>query len=74
MKIERKRFVVMRNNRTEIWGGLAQHYKFRPINDIGEFAIKTYRSEKQALSGCSSWDRNFEVVPVVETITDVEGE
>ena len=70
MKIERKRFVVMRKNRTEIWGGLARHYKFRPISDIGEFAIKTYRTEKQALSSCSSWDRDFEVVPIVETITD----
>ena len=73
MKIERKRFVVMRKNRTEIWGGLAQHYKFRPISDIGEFAIKTYRTEKQALSSCSSWDRDFEVVPIVEIITDEEG-
>ena len=63
----------MRKNRTEIWGGLAQHYKFRPISDIGEFAIKTYRTEKQALSSCSSWDRDFEVVPVVEVITDEKG-
>ena len=69
MKIERKRFVVMRKNRTEIWGGLAQHFKFRPISDIGEFAIKTYRSEKQAYT-CSSWDRDFEVVPISEIITD----
>ena len=69
MKIERKRYVVMRKNRTEIWGGLAQHFKFRPISDIGEFAIKTYRSEKQAHT-CSSWDRDFEVVPISEIITD----
>jgi hypothetical protein len=72
MTIKRKRFIVMRNNRTEIWGGLAQHYKFRPISDIGEFAIKTYRTEKQALSSCSSWKRDFEVVPIYEIITDEE--
>ena len=72
MKIERKRYVVMRKNRTEIWGGLAQHYSFRSIDDIGDFAIKTYRTEKQAHT-CSSWDRDFEVVPIVETITDEAG-
>ena len=70
MKIERKRYVVMRRNRTEIWGGLAQHYRFRAVDDIGDYPIKTYRTEKQALSSCSSWDRDFEVVPIVETITD----
>ena len=71
MKIERKRYVVMRKNRTEIWGGLAQHYRFRPISDIGEFAIKTYRTEKQAHT-CSSWDRDFEVVEVNETLVSTD--
>lgn len=65
MKIERKRFVVMRKNRTEIWCGLAQHFHFKPIEEVGDTAIKTYRTEKQALSGCSSWDRDFEIVPVI---------
>lgn len=68
MKIERKRYVVMRKNRTEIWCGLSKHFQFKPVDDIGETAIKTYRTEKQALSGCSSWDRDFEAVPVLETI------
>ena len=27
MKIERKRWVIMRNNRTEIFCGLARHYE-----------------------------------------------
>lgn len=68
MKIERKRYVVMRNNRTEIWCGLTKQFRFKNISDIGEVAIKTYRTENQALAGCSSWDRDFEVVPVIETI------
>ena len=68
MKIERQRFVVMRNNRTEIWCGLAQHYHFVKVDELGDTAIKTYRTRKQAESGCSSWDRNFEVVPVIESI------
>lgn len=31
MRIERKRYVVMRKNRTEVWCGLAKHFSFRPI-------------------------------------------
>ena len=74
MKIERGRFVIMRKNRTEIWGGCARNYYFKPINDIGDFAIKTYRTKKQAESSCSSIIRDFEVVPIVETITFARGE
>ena len=72
MKIQRKRFVVMRKNRTEIWCGLAREFHFKPINDIGETSIKTYRTEKQAKT-CSCWDRDFEIVPVVETIEIEKG-
>lgn len=68
MKIQRKRFVVMRKNRTEIWCGLSKSFCFKSVDEVGETAIKTYRTEKQAKSGCSSWDRDFEVVPVIETI------
>ena len=68
MKIERKRYVVMRKNRTEIWCGLSKNFYFKPVNEVGETAVKTYRTENQAKSGCSSWDREFEVVPVIETI------
>jgi len=68
MKIVRNRFVVMRRNRTEIWCGLSKNFYFKPIEEIGETAIKTYRTRAQAESGCSSWDRNFEVVPVTEAI------
>lgn len=68
MTITRKRYVVMCKNRTEIWGGSARNYSFRPIDNIGDFAIKTYRTEKQAKSSCSSWNRDFEVVEVIETL------
>ncbi len=67
MKITRKRYVVMRKNRTEIWCGLAREFHFKKIDEIGESAIKTYRTEKQA-NTCSSWNRDFEIVPVIETI------
>lgn len=31
MRIERRRYVVMRRNRTEVWCGLSKHFSFRPI-------------------------------------------
>lgn len=74
MQIKRKRFVIMRKNRTEIWCGLAQKFYFKPVSEIGDTAIKTYRTENQALAGCSSSDRDFEVVPVMESIEVVADE
>lgn len=71
MTIARKRYVVMRKNRTEIWCGLAQHYTFKKIDEIGETSIKTYRTKNQAMS-CSSWDRDFEVVEVIETFISTD--
>lgn len=67
MKIQRKRYVVMRKNRTEIWCGLARQFHFKKVDEIGGSAIKTYHTEKQAMT-CSCWDRDFEIVPVIETI------
>ena len=76
MRIERGRWVIMRNNRTEIFCGLARNYKFKPINDIGNTAIKTYRSKNTALSSFeSSWHRpDFEVeaVRIKEVYESVE--
>lgn len=34
MKIQRKRWVIMRNNRTEIFCGLARNFNFKPIDTI----------------------------------------
>ena len=73
MKIERKRYVVMRNNRTEIWCGLSKNFYFKKVNEIGDSPVKSYLSESKAKSNCSSYNRNFEVVPVIEIIdTDVD--
>ena len=51
--------------------GCARSFSFRPIDNIGEFAIKTYRTEKQAHT-CSSWDRDFEVVEIIETLVSTD--
>lgn len=72
VKIQRKRYIVMRRNRTEVWCGLSKNFSFRPVSEIKDVSVKTYRSEAQARSGCSSWDRDFEVVPVIETIETEE--
>lgn len=66
MRIERERWVIMRNNRTEIFCGLARNFTFKPIDNIGNTAIKTYRSKNTALSSFdSSWHRpDFEVEAV----------
>ena len=70
--IYRQSNVVMRRNQTEIWCGLSKYLSFRPIAEVKDVSVKTYRSEAQARSGCSSWDRDFEVVPVIEVITTEE--
>lgn len=72
MVIRRKRYIVMRENRTQVWCGLAKHFEFRDLTKIKDVAIKTYRSEEQARASCSSYDRDFEIVPVIETI-ETEG-
>ena len=68
MEIKRTRFAVMRNNQSEIWCGLARHYHFVLISELKDATIKTYRTRKQAESSCSSWDDNFEVVEVIESL------
>lgn len=70
MKIERERWVIMRRNRTEIFCGLSRNYQFKSVDDVGNTAIKTYRSKKTALSSFeSSWhvpDFEIEAVKIKE--------
>lgn len=81
LTIKRTRYVVI-NSRNEIFCGLARHYTFKPIDDLGDTAIKTYLSEKKAKSSfLSSWygskeedfkDGTFRVVRVIESLTESE--
>lgn len=68
MKIQRKRYVIMRYNRTEICGGRGRNFYFRRVNDVCDFPIKTYSSEKQAIVASIGFNRECEIVPVVETL------
>ena len=78
VSISRIRYVVVTGNK--ILCGLARAYEFRPIDDIGDTAIKTYLSEKKAKASFKSSygvsDKDFEsgeykIVKVVETLTEV---
>lgn len=75
MKIERKRWVIMRNNRTEIFCGLARNYTFKPVSEIGNTAAKTYLSKNKALAAFDdSWfkpDFDVEAVEVAKTFESI---
>ena len=72
LKIQRKRYVILKNNRTEILCGLSRQFHFKDITDIGNAAIKTYNSYKKAEAalGCwsKSWTYGCEIVLITETI------
>ena len=42
--------MIMRNNCTEIFCGLARSFNFKPVDNIGNTAIKTYLSKNKALA------------------------
>ena len=77
ISIKRTRYVVV-NDKGEIFCGLAKNYQFKPIDGIGNTAIKTYLSENKAKSSFldSWWEAKkedfetgkFVVIPVVESI------
>lgn len=75
INIKRKRWVIVRNG-TDIFCGLARHYEFKPIDDIGNTAIKTYLSRKKAIASFeNSWakfdDIHYKAVEVEESILSI---
>lgn len=48
MIIARQRWVIIKDD--EIFCSLSRNYKFKPIDNIGDAAIKTYLSKKKAES------------------------
>ena len=72
--IERKRWVIRRKHDGFILCGLAQNFHFKAPDQIGDTAVKTYRSEKQALSGFKmSWRKaafEVEAVMLYEILSD----
>lgn len=66
----------MRNNRSEIWCGLANNYRFKPIGNIEKSAIKTYSNKGQALEAVRHRREvntsDVEVVPITETYESID--
>lgn len=83
ININRKRFVVVRDD-GQIFCGLSKNYQFKPIDEIGDTAIKTYMTAGKAkASFLSSWydskKEDFEtgryrVVEVTESVVENEKE
>lgn len=67
--IERTRWIIRRKDTGAIFCGLARQFHFRTVNEIGDAAIKTYRSKGQALAAFDrSWgDPDFEIEAVKVT-------
>ena len=79
MEIKRERWVIVKGN--EIFCGLARNYQFKPTDDIGNTAIKTYFSKNKAESSfLSSWrdGKNLlesgeaKAVKVIESLISVD--
>lgn len=80
-KIRRERWAIIKPKTNKILCGLARNYEFKDIDNLGDTAIKTYRSEQQAVAGfIRSWNHAEEwlesgevkVVKVLETVEFLE--
>ena len=73
--INRKRFIIVRKKDGFVFSGLARDFDFKDPNNIGDRAIKTYKSEIVAKTSFEkSWHRidwdDYEIRPVIETIKE----
>lgn len=78
MDIERIRYVITRNNRTEIFCGASRNHSFENISDIQnkKISIQTYATLKIAESSFErSWwniDFDYEILKIKERIELLE--
>ena len=49
INIKRQRWIIVRDGQ-EVYCGTAKNYYFKPIEDIGNTAIKTYMSKAVAIA------------------------
>jgi hypothetical protein len=76
LSIVRERYIIVRDG-AEVFCGIAKHYQFKPFDNIGDTAVKTYRSEAQAISAFNrSWheeydSERYQVRKVVESVMEV---
>lgn len=73
---QRERWIICRKSDGKILCGLARDYRFKAPEELGGRAMKTYRSQKQALSAfAASWGKvNFEIeaVKIRETMEIID--
>lgn len=73
MKLERERYVIMRNNRSEILCSEARELKFRNIDKIGKIQIKSYATKAFAEFGWYMFHcEPVDIVKVRETVEVIE--
>lgn len=54
--IKRIRYVIVRTEDEAVFCGLAKHYQFKTLDELGDTEIKTYMSEAKArASFLNSW-------------------
>lgn len=76
MKIERYRYIVTRNNNTEVFCGSSKNHSFEKINELKDkkIAIQTYATRQLAESNFKkSWwniDFEYEIIKVLEVIRE----
>lgn len=83
LNIKRNRYVVMTADKKEIFAGLARNYRFVDVDKLGDTPVKSYLSEKKAMSSfLQSWsiprgteafgeNGKYVVVPVNETLMEM---
>lgn len=70
--LKRPRYIIKRKDNGYVFCGLAKQFKFKPLDDIGNTSIKTYRSEIQAITAFErSWHSDkpeLEIIKVNEIL------
>ena len=79
INIKRDRYIITRNDDTEIFCGLARHYKFVKIEELGDTILKSYSTRNKAISAFErSYDDysepKYNCIKVIETVCEVYDE
>ncbi len=68
MEIKRKRYCIMRNNRSEVYCRSRLHYHFKAIENVRDDILRMNLTEEDAKASYHGSDKDVEIVPVIEKI------
>ncbi len=68
MEIKRKRYCIMRNNRSEVYCRSGLHYHFKAIKNVRDDILRMNLTEEDAKASYHGSDKDVEIVPVIEKI------